>query len=154
MEVNEKWSNALDIPQTSLSEVLIGNIALVESVFCLCVWLKWPYKHYQVHTNEGRRRTSLDAMPTCLRARCGRMHAHIISSCLNLIWLVCPAGWGEELHPAGWSPPAAATHSAWSPRELVMRPAKFFSLLSFTGECARKHTKAMRTSGNQDIVST
>ncbi len=64
----------------------------VRKSLCLYVWLKRPYKHHQMDTNEGRRRMSLDAAPTCLSACSGRTCTRIISFSLNLIGLVSPAG--------------------------------------------------------------
>lgn len=87
-------------------------------------------KCYQVDAGECRRSDEF-AMLACLITCCGSVHAHVISSSLNLIWLVCPPGWGDEMRPAGSGPRAAVSLSAWSLQELVMRPAKsFFSCLS------------------------
>lgn len=106
------------------------SIVLIRSPLIVCL-SGLTHKHFQADANESRLRTCLEAMPTCLRVCCECMLSHLISSSLNLIWLVCPSGGGEELHPAGCSPQAAVTHSASSLRELVMRPAKFFPLLPF-----------------------
>lgn len=110
------------------------------SHWCYCLGINvfhlWPYKHYQRNTNEHRRQTLLNAMPTCLRACSDGPCAHIISSSLDPIWLECPDGW-EKLHPADGRPLTAVTHSAWSLQELAMRPAKsYFFLLLCKGKAS------------------